>query len=60
MTDSWQPLSLLASQFAANVDALAARDPNLAQQLLTLPATTKLFSPATGHLRLADPSGNEI
>jgi hypothetical protein len=57
--ENWQPLSLLTSQFAANVDALAARDADLAQQLRALPATTQLFSTATGQLRLADQAGNE-
>lgn len=60
MTERWQPLSLLGSQFAANVEALATREPDLAQELRALPATTKLFSTTTGQLRLAEASGGEI
>jgi hypothetical protein len=60
LENNWQPLLLLAAQFAANVDALAACDADLAQQLRSLPATTKLFSTATGQLCLADASGSEM
>jgi hypothetical protein len=50
----WQPLSLLASQFQANVAAVATRYPDLARALLELPATTKRLSTASGQLRLGE------
>lgn len=50
----WQPLSLLASQFQENVNALAPRYPELARTLLELPATTKVLSTATGQVRLGE------
>ncbi len=50
----WQPLALLASQFQANVNALAPRYPDLARTLLKLPATMKVLSTATGQVRLAE------
>ncbi|MDQ3440816.1 MAG: glycosyltransferase [Planctomycetota bacterium] len=57
---NWQPLSLLASRFYANVNALSARYPALAQTLLQLPATQKLLSTATGQVRLGDRVGDTV
>ena len=57
---NWQPLSLLALQFKTNVDAVAARDPDLAKRLLDLPPTTKLISTASGQVRLAERNGDAI
>lgn len=57
---NWQPLSLLAPQFAANVQALAGRYPGLAEALIQLPATTTLLSTATGQLCLSERIGGVV
>ena len=57
---NWQPLSLLASQFNANVNALQLRYPALAQTLFELPDTDKLLSTATGQLRLGERMGDGV
>jgi hypothetical protein len=56
----WQSLSLLASHFNANVDALAPRYPQLATALRGLSSTDKLISTSAGQLHLGQRVGAQI